>query len=130
MEFCDYVRADANLISAKVTSFSGYSQMVGIILHRFAVLKVQKTRHGESELALRLDRRTDPQSSKADLILSGGKTNAFDRVSRLCHPIRPRTYHYARMAETTLLVVGESAKLEVLLLLREELTVCRVCEVL
>jgi len=85
MEFCDYVRADGDLISAKVTSFSGYSKRVGIILHRFAVLKVQKTRSGVSELALRLDRRRDPQTSKADLILSGGKTDSYDRVSRFSH---------------------------------------------
>jgi len=136
MEFCDYVRADADLISAQVTSFSGYSQWVGVILHRFAVLKVQKARPGESELSLRLDRRTDPESSKMDLILSGGKTSAYDRVSRLCQPGWLRTYHtkspnyQARMADTTSLLVEETAKLEILLLLREELTLGRVCDIL
>ena len=68
--------------------------MVGVILHRFAVLKVQqRTRPEGSELALRLDRRTDPQSSKAELIFSGGMTQAYDRVSKHSFTINAYSRH-------------------------------------
>ena len=74
------------LATAEIVELQCRKQMLGIILHRFLLIRL-RMRAGtgnemEEDVYLRLDRRADPRVGISALVRTGGATNANDCVSQ------------------------------------------------
>jgi hypothetical protein len=85
VDFCDIVDASTVLSSSHIIKLQCRKQMIGVILHRFLLLKLQINYSSGSETEkneafLRLDRRSDPTAGIGDIIRRGGATDPNDCV--------------------------------------------------
>ena len=85
VDFCDIVDASAVLFSSHIIELQCRKQMIGVILHRFLLLKLQinyssSLETEKNEAFLRLDRRSDPTAGIGDLIRCRGATDSNDCV--------------------------------------------------
>ena len=103
-DLCDIIDTPCHeLVTAEIAELQCRKQMIGIILHRFLVMRLRTPAgagDGSEDIYLRLDRRADPNARIGRLIRTGA-TDANDcvshilfRNSRLCGHLKQKYRRY------------------------------------